>query len=341
MNFLIKPLLEVKDLKKHFEIENDLPWEKGAKSVKAVDGIDLNVYPGETLGIVGESGCGKSTVARLINQLIKPTKGKVSFNNEDFTDMKTRELRKKRKSIQMIFQDPFASLDPRMSVEELISEPLKIHNVGNKESRKKKTKEMLEIVGLNKNFANRHPHEFSGGQRQRINIARALVLDPELIICDEPVSALDVSVQAQIINLLKELQSRLSLTLIFISHDLNVVRYMCKRVVVMYLGKIVEVGSYKDIYSNSSHPYTQALLESIPKESPFEKKQNVELQGSIPSPLNPPTGCRFHTRCPFATEVCKKKEPVLRTTEKMLEGHIAACHHIEQIKKEDNNLVYK
>jgi len=340
VRFLIKPLLEVEGLKKHFKVGNNLPWQKGPKSVKAVDGVNLNVYPGETLGIVGESGCGKSTVARLINQLVESTEGKVKFNGKDITNMRTKELRKERKNIQMVFQDPFASLDPRMSVGELVSEPLKIHNVGDKNYRKNKAEEMLEIVGLNKNFASRNPHEFSGGQRQRINIARTLVLEPELVICDEPVSALDVSVQAQIINLLKKLQRELSLTLIFISHDLNVVRYMCERVLVMYLGKVVEVGSYKDIYSNPSHPYTKALLASIPKESPFDKKESIVLKGSIPSPLNPPSGCRFHTRCPFATEICKKSEPSLRSTEEMLEGHTAACHHIEKIKGEEGKLAY-
>lgn len=236
-------LLEVNNLKKHFPVSSNIPFKKSNQSVKAVDGVNFNVYVGETIGIVGESGCGKSTMARLITHLIKPTAGEVKFKNEDLMNMNVKKLRNIRRKIQMVFQDPYASLDPRMKVGELIAEPLVIHKIGDKESRKKRVEELLEIVGLNKRYAERYPHEFSGGQRQRINIARALTLNPELVICDEPVSALDVSVQAQVINLLNKLQAEFNLTYIFISHDLNVVRYMCDRIAVMYLGKIVEIGS--------------------------------------------------------------------------------------------------
>ncbi|WP_139365072.1 ABC transporter ATP-binding protein [Litchfieldia alkalitelluris] len=316
-------LLEVKDLKKHFPVSNSIPFIKSNQSVKAVDGINFNVYPGETLGVVGESGCGKSTMARLVNQLIKPTSGVVNFKNENLIEMNSKRLRETRKKVQMIFQDPYSSLDPRLKVGELIAEPLVIHKVGDKVSRRKRVEELLEIVGLNKRFADRYPHEFSGGQRQRINIARALTLNPELVICDEPVSALDVSVQAQVINLLKKLQKEFNLTYIFISHDLNVVRYMCDRIAVMYLGKIVEVGTYEEIFSNPQHPYTKALFSAIPKEDPFEEKERIILKGTVPSPLNPPSGCSFHERCPVAVDLCKTKEPKIVNTENT---HQASCH---------------
>lgn len=321
----MEALLEVKDLKKHFPISNSIPFKKSTQSVKAVDGINFKVYSGETLGVVGESGCGKSTMARLVNQLIKPTSGIVNFEEENLVGMNTEKLRTVRKKIQMIFQDPYASLDPRKKIGELIAEPLVIHKVGDRASRKKKVEELLEIVGLNKRYADRYPHEFSGGQRQRINIARALTLNPDLIICDEPVSALDVSVQAQVINLLKQLQKEFNLTYIFISHDLNVVRYMCDRIAVMYLGKIVEIGTYEEIYSNPQHPYTKALFSAIPKESPFEVKEHIILKGNVPSPINPPSGCSFHERCPLAMEVCKTKEPKTITIENK---HQASCHLI-------------
>lgn len=321
----MEALLEVKDLKKHFPVSSNIPFKKSTQSVKAVDGVNFNVFPGETLGVVGESGCGKSTMARLVNQLIKPTDGVVNFKNENLIEMDSKKLRATRKKIQMIFQDPYASLDPRLKIGELIAEPLVIHNVGDKESRRKRVEELLEIVGLNKRYADRYPHEFSGGQRQRINIARALTLNPELVICDEPVSALDVSVQAQVINLLKKLQKEFNLTYIFISHDLNVVRYMCDRIAVMYLGKIVEVGTYEEIYSNPKHPYTKALFSAIPKESPFEEKERIILKGTVPSPLNPPSGCSFHERCPVAIDICKSKAPTVVTTENK---HQASCHFV-------------
>ncbi|CQR46273.1 Oligopeptide transport ATP-binding protein OppF [Paraliobacillus sp. PM-2] len=323
----MEALLEVKDLKKHFPVASTIPFKKSTQSVKAVDGVNFNVYPGETLGVVGESGCGKSTMARLVNQLITPTSGIVHFKGDDLVTMNKETLRETRKKIQMIFQDPYASLDPRISVGELIAEPLVIHNVGDKASRKKRVEELLEIVGLNKRFADRYPHEFSGGQRQRINIARALTINPELVICDEPVSALDVSVQAQVINLLKQLQAEFQLTYIFISHDLNVVRYTCDRIAVMYLGKIVEIGTYEQIYSNPKHPYTKALFSAIPKESPFDDKERIILKGTVPSPLNPPSGCSFHERCPVAIDICSKQEPNVVTT---ANTHQASCHLIQK-----------
>ncbi|WP_408008482.1 ABC transporter ATP-binding protein [Pseudalkalibacillus sp. A8] len=319
-------IIKVENLKKHFPIEDPLPFKKAAQSVKAVDGVSFDVFRGETLGIVGESGCGKSTMARLINQLIRPTEGKVEFKGKDLASLGTKEIRSSRKSIQLVFQNPYASLDPRKTIEQLIMEPLVIHKIGDKASRKKRVQELLEVVGLSSYHGERYPHEFSGGQRQRINIARALALNPDVIICDEPVSALDVSVQAQVINLLKDLQKKFDLTYLFISHDLNVVRYMCDRIAVMYLGKIVEMGTYNEIYENPSHPYTKALLSAIPKEDPFEKKERILLNGDVPSPINPPSGCHFHQRCPYAIEMCKTQVPALKKT---ATGHQAACHIVE------------
>ncbi|WP_017473599.1 ABC transporter ATP-binding protein [Amphibacillus jilinensis] len=319
----METLLEVNGLKKHFPVSNPIPFKKSTQSVKAVDGVNFDVYQGETLGIVGESGCGKSTMARLVNQLIKPTDGSVIFKKQNLIDMPAEKLRQMRQKIQMVFQDPYASLDPRLKVGELIAEPLVIHQIGDRTSQKQRVEELLEIVGLNKRYADRYPHEFSGGQRQRINIARALTLNPELVICDEPVSALDVSVQAQVINLLNKLQQDFKLTYIFISHDLNVVRYMCDRIAVMYLGRIVEIGTFEEIYANPQHPYTKALFSAIPKESPFEEKERIILKGTVPSPLNPPSGCHFHERCPVAIDICKTKEPKMITKEKI---HQTSCH---------------
>lgn len=324
----MEALLEVRDLKKHFPVANENPFKRSTQSVKAVDGVNFNVYPGESLGVVGESGCGKSTMARLVNQLIRPTDGTIMYKDKNLIEMNTKDLRDTRKKIQMVFQDPYASLDPRIKVGELIEEPLLIHKIDDKKSRRKRVEELLEIVGLNKRYADRFPHEFSGGQRQRINIARALALNPELIICDEPVSALDVSVQAQVINLLKELQAEFNLTYIFISHDLNVVRYMCDRIMVMYLGKIVEVGTFEEIYSNPMHPYTKALFSAIPKENPFLDKDKHILKGNVPSPLNPPSGCSFHERCPVAMDICSKVAPKVITTNNK---HQASCHLVNQI----------
>jgi len=308
---MAEAIIKVENLKKHFPIKAALPFKKSEQAVKAVDGVSFEVFRGETLGIVGESGCGKSTMARLINQLIRPTEGKVLFNGKDLALMGTKEIRSSRKNIQMVFQNPYASLDPRKSIGDLIAEPLEIHHVGNKKMQKERVLELLDVVGLSSYHANRYPHEFSGGQRQRINIARALALNPDVIICDEPVSALDVSVQAQVINLLKDLQKQFNLTYIFISHDLNVVRYICDRIAVMYLGKIVEVGNYNEIYQEPLHPYTKALLSAIPKESPYESKERILLKGDVPSPVNPPSGCSFHQRCPMAMDICKRVVPRL------------------------------
>ncbi|MBM4761262.1 dipeptide ABC transporter ATP-binding protein [Bacillus sp. B15-48] len=320
---MAEAILKVENLKKHFPVQSSIPFMKSTQSVKAVDGVSFEVFRGETLGIVGESGCGKSTMARLINQLIRPTEGKVLFKGQDLAVMETKEIRAIRKSIQMVFQNPYGSLDPRKTIKQLIIEPLDIHNVGTKQSRLERVYELLEVVGLSSYHAERYPHEFSGGQRQRINIARALALNPDVIICDEPVSALDVSVQAQVINLLKDLQKTFDLTYIFISHDLNVVRYMCDRIAVMYLGKVVEIGTFAEIYENPLHPYTKALLSAIPKESPYEQKNRILLKGDVPSPMNPPSGCHFHERCPQAFDRCKSVRPELEQQEK---GQQVACH---------------
>lgn len=320
---MAEAILKVENIKKHFPITDPLPFKKSTQSVKAVDGVSFDVFPGETLGIVGESGCGKSTMARLVNQLIRPTDGKVLFKGQDLANLAEKDLRDSRRSIQMVFQNPYASLDPRKTIRQLLAEPLEIHRVGNRKSRNERVIELLEVVGLSSYHADRYPHEFSGGQRQRINIARALALNPDVIICDEPVSALDVSVQAQVINLLKDLQKQFGLTYIFISHDLNVVRYMCDRIAVMYLGKIVEIGTYKEIYENPLHPYTKALLSAVPTESPYEKKERIILKGDVPSPVNPPPGCNFHKRCPFAMEICKTAVPELEQQDAQQQ---VACH---------------
>ncbi|MEH7010001.1 dipeptide ABC transporter ATP-binding protein [Neobacillus niacini] len=320
---MAEAIIKVENLKKHFPIQDPLPFKKSNQSVKAVDGVSFEVYRGETLGIVGESGCGKSTMARLINQLIRPSEGSVEFKGQDLATLGTKEIRASRKSIQMVFQNPYASLDPRKTIKQLLAEPLEIHHVGTKQSQKERVYELLDVVGLSSYHADRYPHEFSGGQRQRINIARALALNPDVIICDEPVSALDVSVQAQVINLLKDLQKKFDLTYIFISHDLNVVRYMCDRIAVMYLGKIVEIGRYDEIYENPLHPYTKALLSAVPKESPYEKKERILLKGDVPSPVNPPSGCHFHQRCPYAMDHCKSVYPELKQHETKQR---VACH---------------
>ncbi len=321
-------ILQVKGLKKHFPVKDNLLFSKPSKFVKAVDDVSFDVYKGETLGIVGESGCGKSTMARLVTQLIRPTAGSVLFKGKDLATLPEKEMKKERKSIQMIFQNPYASLDPRKTVEQLIMEPLVIHDVGTRREREQRVKELLEVVGLSEYHAQRYPHEFSGGQRQRINIARALALNPDLVICDESVSALDVSIQAQVINLLKDLQSKFQLTYMFISHDLNVVRYISDRIAVMYLGKVVELGTYEEIYRSPQHPYTRALLSAVPKESPFEQKERIILSGDVPSPMNPPSGCHFHKRCPYAVDKCKSEAPVLRDFQN---GHMVSCHLLGEV----------
>lgn len=317
-------LLEVKELQKYFPIKKGSLFSKRIDYVKAVENVSFALNKGETLGIVGESGCGKSTTGRCILQLIEPTKGEVLFEGKNLANLNKYELRKIRKDMQFIFQDPYASLNPRMTVREIINEPMKNFGIGNKKSRRKRVEELLDTVGLSSYHAARYPHEFSGGQRQRVGIARALSANPKLVICDEPVSALDVSIQAQIINLLRDLQKKFDLTMVFIAHDLSVVKHISDRVAVMYLGSVVELSDYKDLYANPLHPYTQALLSAIPKPNPKLKKTRIILEGDIPSPTNPPPGCRFHTRCRYATDICKKEEPILKP---ISEGHTVACHH--------------
>ena len=319
-----KDILNVRNLKVYFPIKGDLiPRVVG--HVKAVDGIDLNIKSGETMGLVGESGCGKTTTGRAILRLLKPKEGQVFFEGEDILLYDRAQMKNIRKSMQLIFQDPFASLNPRMTIGDAIEEVLFVHKMKNSDKRKERIKELLEMVGLPYKYAVRFPHEFSGGQRQRVVISRALAVNPSFLICDEPVSALDVSIQAQIINLLEELQERLKLTYLFISHDLGVVKHISNRIAVMYLGKIVEAGNKDDLFNNPCHPYTKALLSAIPVCDPKEKKDKILLEGDIPNPINPPKGCRFHTRCPYAKEVCYQDEP----KSKLVGGdHLVACHFV-------------
>jgi oligopeptide transport system ATP-binding protein len=320
------PILEVTDLVKHFPIKKGILFDRQIGAVKAVDGVSLTVAAGETLGLVGESGCGKSTLARSILQLIEPTSGSVRFDGREITDLSPPEMRRLRPRMQMIFQDPYASLNPRKRVAQIIGDPMKLHGIVESSEVKPRVQELLEIVGLNPEHYNRYPHEFSGGQRQRIGIARALALKPKLIVADEPVSALDVSIQAQIINLLEDLQDEFGLAYLFVAHDLGVVRHVADRIAVMYLGKIVELGPSDAVYTRPIHPYTQSLLTAIPIPDPRanRERQRVVLQGDVPSPANPPSACRFHTRCPFATEVCSTDEPEFIDYGN---GHFAACHH--------------
>ncbi|WP_110114310.1 dipeptide ABC transporter ATP-binding protein [Bacillus sp. CGMCC 1.16541] len=318
-------LLQVEGLKKHFPIKGGL-LGKQVGEVKAVDGISFHVKKGETLGIVGESGCGKSTTGRLLLQLIEPTEGKVVFEEKEVTNLSKNEIRKLRREMQMVFQDPFASLNPRHTVEKILEEPLIVHGIGTKEERKKKVKEILEVVGLSSYHAKRYPHQFSGGQRQRIGIARALMTKPKLIIADEPVSALDVSIQSQVLNLLEDLQNEFQLTYIFISHDLGVVRHISDRVGVMYLGHMVELADSETLYQKPLHPYTEALLSAVPVPDPDFKREQIVLQGDLPSPSNPPTGCPFHSRCGKCMDICKTTRPVFKEVE---DGHYVACHLYE------------
>lgn len=325
-------LLTVNNLKQYFPIKGGIFGRK-INDVKAVDDVSFYVNAGETLSIVGESGCGKSTTGRAILRLDEPTSGEVTFQGKDLLSLSKSEMRKMRKDLQIIFQDPYASINPRQTVRQVLNEAMQIQNVLPKNKREDKMIEIMEKVGLGSHQLDRFPHEFSGGQRQRIGIARALSVDPKLIICDESVSALDVSIQAQVLNLLKKLQKEFDLTYLFIAHDLGVVRHISDRVLVMYLGKIVEVGDKKSLFDNPKHPYTKTLLSAIPVPDPTHKKDQIILKGDVPSPIDPPAGCRFHTRCPFATDKCKEQVPELRTTDKgMLEGHQAACHYIEEIE---------
>jgi oligopeptide transport system ATP-binding protein len=315
-------LLQVRDLKKHFPITGGVLGKK-VGDVKAVDGLSFEVRKGETLGLVGESGCGKSTTGRLLLRLLEPSEGSVLFENQEITSLSKEELRKLRREMQMVFQDPYASLNPRHTVEKILEEPLIVHGIGNKAERKKRVREILEVVGLSSYHAKRYPHQFSGGQRQRIGIARALMTKPKLIIADEPVSALDVSIQSQVLNLMEDLQNEFDLTYIFIAHDLGVVRHISDRVGVMYLGRIVELSTSEQIYQKPMHPYTEALLSAVPVPDPEERKETRLLEGDIPSPSNPPKGCAFHTRCHACMEVCKQERPELKEVE---EGHFVACH---------------
>ena len=316
-------LLEVRGLKMWFPIFRGI-LQRHVADVKAVDGLNFDVYKGETLGLVGESGCGKSTTGRAILQLYRPTAGAVQFDGKDLVKMKGEELRHMRRQMQMIFQDPYASLNPRMTVGSIVSEQLEVHNIGTKTERLERVRELLKIVGLNPYFINRYPHEFSGGQRQRIGVARALAVNPSFIVCDEPISALDVSIQAQVINLLEDLQEQFGLTYLFIAHDLSVVRHISDRIAVMYLGKVVELADRDELYRNPMHPYSQALLSAVPIPDPVveEKRRRIILEGDVPSPVNPPKGCHFCTRCPKVMDICKENEPEFRDYGK---GHFVAC----------------
>ena len=320
---MVEALISARNIKKHFNV--------GEGILKAVDGISFDIYPGETFGLVGESGCGKSTAGRTIIRLYDPTEGELFFNGRDIYNLSRREMQEVRRNFQMIFQDPYASLNPRMTVEEIVAEPLDIHGAyKNKDERRSRVVELLELVGLNEEHAMRFPHEFSGGQRQRIGIARALALNPKFIVCDEPISALDVSIQAQVVNLLKDLQEKLGLTYLFIAHDLSMVRYISDRVAVMYLGHLMELAPSEELYEDPMHPYTRALLSAIPIPDPdIQRERNrIMLEGDVPSPIDPPEGCRFVDRCKYATDICRQVTPKF---EELKPGHFVACHRAGEI----------
>ena len=323
--------MRVEGLKQYFPITRGVIFQHRLGDVKAVDDISFGIYRGETLGLVGESGCGKSTTARAILQLNRPTAGKVYLDGVDLVSLKGNKLREMRRRMQMIFQDPYASLNPRMTVSSIVAEPLAVYGIAQRKERQERVEELLQMVGLDPYFANRYPHEFSGGQRQRIGIARALALRPDFIVCDEPISALDVSIQAQVVNLLEDLQERLGLTYLFIAHDLSMVRHISDRVAVMYLGKIVELTDRDTLYANPLHPYTQALLSAVPIPDPAisDDERQPALEGDLPSPSNPPKGCNFNTRCPFAKDSCFSVEPEFK---EVFPGHWVACHLTEEAR---------
>jgi oligopeptide/dipeptide ABC transporter ATP-binding protein len=322
----VKPLLEVKDLKKHYPIKKGL-FGKQVGAVKAVDGVSFSIQPGETLGIVGESGCGKSTTGRTILRLIEPTAGEVLFDGQDIRKLPPDEMRKFRTNMQIVFQDPYASLDPRWTVQRTLEEPLRTHLKLSEAEIKDRIAELMSVVGLAPYHASRFPHEFSGGQRQRIGIARALALRPKFVVCDEPVSALDVSIQAQVLNLMQDLQSQFSLTYMFISHDLSVVKFICDRVGVMYLGRMVEMAPTAEMFAEPLHPYTKALMSAVPVPDPEAARERIVLTGDVPNPQSPPTGCTFHTRCPYVMDSCRQAVPEWR---EVSPGRHVACHLFEQ-----------
>jgi oligopeptide/dipeptide ABC transporter ATP-binding protein len=328
----VTPVLQVDGLVKHFPVSRGLIRRKVIGLVRAVEGVTFEIARGETLALVGESGCGKSTTGRLVLRLMDPTQGSVRFKGEEIANLDKNALRRLRRHMQIIFQDPYASLNPRMTVGEILAEPMAVHGLHTEAERESRVRDLLDVVGLLPEHVRRYPHQFSGGQRQRIGIARALAVNPDLIVCDEPVSALDVSIQAQIVNLLQNLQRRFGLSYLFIAHDLAVVKHISDRVAVMYLGKLVEIASKRDLYARPLHPYTQALLAAIPRPDPRVRKKRMLLPGDVPSPFAPPSGCRFHTRCPFAERRCREEEPVLREAGGgPNSGHRVACHFYETL----------
>ncbi len=326
-------LVRVEKLVKHFPITQGIIFQRQVGAVKAVDDITFEIKKGETLGLVGESGCGKSTTGRTILQLHEPTSGRVYYDGQDLTTASASQMRKLRRDIQIIFQDPYASLNPRMTIGDIIGEPLEVHKIGTAKERRERVQELLNLVRLNPFFIKRYPHEFSGGQRQRIGVARALALNPEFIVCDEPISALDVSVQAQVVNLLEELQEKFDLTYLFIAHDLSMVRHISDRIAVMYLGKLVELADQTELFENKMHPYSIALLSAVPIPDPVKERQRkrIILEGDVPSPANPPSGCRFHTRCPIAEDLCQVEDPPF---EEKAPGHWVACHFVDKAQRE-------